>query len=334
MSMRTTETTYAGPHERRFALYLELAHAGPAETKRILETRIPRELTAYDHDGKVVPVRELLKSEAIEGTTLIQTEFYNTIIEGASLAKAMRQAVPVIRMNSNKVTIPFRKSAGYMKEVPDGAEAPIDEGDYISRDIAAKTYRERSLITQNMLADSQYDLVAEEARHHGERAENTINHVVLGTMLQGSEDEHDTDGTDKGTKAIATAKGKVRAAGYNPDSVVMCVDAETLVGKEYLLTSHTGSQQAILGSLPPMLGLKPWTVGTTTSSSTYTWGYTTDGNIGMIVYDSRVAAKIGMRQDIMLENYRDPVRDLVGAVVKLRFGAVVGFGDAICRIEY
>lgn len=185
-----------------------------------------------------------------------------------------------------------------------------------------------------MIDDSQYDLVAEEARYHGERAENTINHVVLGTMLQGSEDEHDTAGTNQGTKAIATAKGKVRAAGYNPDSVVMCVDAETLVGKEYLLTSHTGSQQAILGSLPPMLGLKPWTVGTTTSSSTYTWGYTTDGDIGMIVYDSRVAAKIGMRQDIMLENYRDPVRDLVGAVVKLRFGAVVGFGDAICRIEY
>lgn len=30
--MRNAETTYAGPHERRFALYLELAHAGPAET--------------------------------------------------------------------------------------------------------------------------------------------------------------------------------------------------------------------------------------------------------------------------------------------------------------
>lgn len=332
--MNYAQIDYAGPHERLFTTYLELAHAGPSETKRILETRIPRELSAYDTEGKIVPVRELLKSEAIEGTTLIQTEFYNTIIEGASLAKAMRQAVPVIRMNSNKVTIPFRKSAGYMKEVPDGAEAPIDEGDYISRDIAAKTYRERSLITQNMIADSQYDLVAEEARHHGERAENTINHVVLGTMLQGSEDEHDTAGADQGTKAIAAAKGKIRAAGYNPDSVVMCVDAETLVGKEYLLTSYTGSQQAILGSLPPMLGLKPRTVGTTTSSSTYTWGYTTDGNIGMIVYDSRVAAKIGMRQDIMLENYRDPVRDLVGAVVKLRFGAVVGLGDSICRVEY
>jgi len=332
--MRTTETTYAGPHERRFALYLELAHAGPAETKRILETRIPRELSAYDAKGNIVPVRELLKSEAIDGTTLIQTEFYNTIIEGASLAKAMRTAVPKVTMTSNKVTIPFRKSAGYMKEVPEAAEAPIDESEIINRDIAAKTYRERSLITQNMVDDCQYDLIAEEAKHHGERAENTLNHIILGVMLQGSELEHDSEGSNQGTKSVATAKGKVRAKGYIPDTLVMCPDAETLIGKEYLVTSNTGSQQAILGQLPPMLGLKPHTVGTTTSSSTYTWGYAADSNIGMIVYDSRVAAKYGLRQDIMLENYRDPVRDLNGAVVKLRFGAVVGLGDAICRVEY
>ena len=332
--MRTTETTYAGPHERRLALYLELAHAGPSETKRILDTRIPRELSAYDAKGNIVPVRELLKSEAVEGTTLIQTEFYATIIEGASLAKAMRQAVPVVRMTSNKMTIPFRRSAGYMKEVPEGAEAPIDEAEYVSRDIAAKTYRERSLITQNMVDDSQYDLIAEEARHHGERAENTINHFVLGTILQSSELEHDSAGSDQGTKAIATAKGKVRAKGYNPDTLVICPDAETLVGKEYLVTNATGSQQAILGNLPPMLGLKPHVVGTTSSSSTYTWAYAADGNIGMAVYDSRVAAKIGLRQDIMLESYRDPVRDLAGAVVKLRFGSVVGLGDSICRVEF
>ena len=332
--MRTTETTYAGTHERRLALYLELAHAGPAETKRILGTRIPRELSAYDAKGNIVPVRELLKSEAIDGTTLIQTEFYNTIVEGASLAKAMRQAVPVVRMTSNKMSIPFRRSAGYMKEVPEGAEAPIDEAEYVSRDIAAKTYRERSLITQNMVDDSQYDLIAEEARHHGERAENTLNHFVLGTILQSSELEHDSAGSDQGTKAVATAKGKVRAKGYNPDTLVICSDAETLVGKEYLLTSNTGSQQAILGSLPPMLGLKPFVVGTTTSSSTHTWAYAADGDIGMAVYDSRVAAKIGLRQDIMLENYRDPVRDLAGAVVKLRFGSVVGLGDSICRVKF
>lgn len=328
--------THAGVHERRFATYLKLAHAGPSESKRILESRIPRELAAYDHDGKVVPVRELLKSEAIEGTTLIQTEFYNTIIEGASLAKAMRQAIPVFTMTSNKTAIVFRKSAGYMAETPEGAEAPIDEANYEKRDFEAKDYRERSLITQNMIDDALYDLVAEEARHHGERAENTINHVALGVMLQNSTQEHDTAGTAgaQGIKAIAAAKGIVKGLGYQPDSTILCSDAEAVVGKEYLLTSHTGSQAVLAGTLPPIVGLKPYIVDTTSSSTTYTWDYDADGEIGMLVYDSRVAGKIGMRQDIKLEQYRDPVRDLVGAVVKLRFAANYGLPDAICRVEY
>lgn len=328
--------TYAGVHERRFATYLELAHAGPSESKRILETRIPRELAAYDREGKIVAVRELLKAEAIEDTTLIQSEFFATIQEGASLAKAMRQAIPVFGMTSNKTGIVFRSSTGYMKETPEGAEAQINEGTYAKRDFEAKDYRERSLISQNMIDDCLYDLVAEEARHHGERAENTINHVALGVILQNSSLEHDTAGTSgaQGIKAVAAAKGKVKGAGYQPDIAILCADAETLVGQEFLLTGHAGAQQVIGGSLPPFLGLKPWVVDTTSSSTTYTWDYDSDGDIGMLVCDSRVAGKIGMRQDLKLENYRDPVRDLVGAVVKLRFAANYGLADATCRVEY
>ena len=328
--------TYAGVHERRFATYLELAHAGPSEAKHIRETRVPRELTAYDRDGKIVPVRELLKSEAVEGTTLIQTEFFQTIQEGASLAKAMRLAIPVFTMTSNKTSIVFRKSTGYMAETPEGAPAKINEASYEKRDFEAKDYRERSMITQNMIDDCLYDLVAEEARHHGERAENTINHVSLGMILENSDLEHDTAGTSgaQGIKAVASAKGKVKGAGFQPDIAILCADAETLIGQEFLLTSHAGAQQVIAGSLPPFLGLKPWVVNTTSSSTTYTWDYDADGEIGMLVCDSRVAGKIGMRQDLKLESYRDPVRDLVGAVVKLRFAANYGMESATCRCKY
>jgi len=334
--MTVPTEAYAGVHERRLATYLELAHAGPSEAKRILETRVPRELAAYDRDGKLVRVRELLKSEAVEGTTLIQTEFFQTILEGATLAKAMRLAIPLFTMTSNKTSIVFRNSIGYMAETPEGAPARINEADYEKRDFEAKDYRERSLISQNMIDDCLYDLVAEEARHHGERAENTINHVALGVILENSGLEHDAVGTTgaQGIKAIAAAKGKVKGAGYQPDTAILCADAETLVGQEFLLTGYAGAQQVISGSLPPFLGLKPWVVNTTTSSTTYTWDYSSDGNIGAVVCDSRVAGKIGMRQDLKLENYRDPVRDLVGAVVKLRFAANYGLADATCRVEY
>ena len=44
---------------RALATYLKLASAGPGEAKQIIEHKIPRELTTYDSDGKVVRVREL-----------------------------------------------------------------------------------------------------------------------------------------------------------------------------------------------------------------------------------------------------------------------------------
>ena len=98
---------------RALATYLKLASAGPGEAKQIIEHKIPRELTTYDSDGKVVRVRELLVSEAIESTTLIQTEMYNTVMAGAEPVKYMRQALPVIGAKGNTLTVPLGESGTY-----------------------------------------------------------------------------------------------------------------------------------------------------------------------------------------------------------------------------
>lgn len=312
--------------------YLQLTRAGPHERKDLVST-LPRELGTV-WDGETVPVRELLLTEKIESTTLIQTEMYRTVMEGAEPAKCMRQALPVINCTSNSLRITLGESGTYAAEVAEGAEIPVDVQDYSYRDFSIKKYGVRPLITRELVDDGLFDVVAMEVRKAGLRIENTLNQQALTMLLDSATNEKDTGGTDQGIKAIAGAIGLVKADGFAPDTVILSPAAEALVFKEFVPAGYVGTDAVMQGRLPNVLGLRAFTCGAADASSTYTWDYDTDSEIGMIVADSRNSVPIAMRRDIALERYSDPIRDLVGCSVTARFGVNYLFGDAICRIEY
>src|SRR5574344_274034 len=91
---------------------LEACVAGPAERKEIQNKIVSRYIPEVERqlghaymieteDGTVGRARELLLSEALETSTLTQTEIYRTVIEGAEPFKCMRNAVTIFNMNSN-----------------------------------------------------------------------------------------------------------------------------------------------------------------------------------------------------------------------------------------
>lgn len=83
-----------------------------------------------------------------------------------------------------------------------------------------------------------------------------------------------------------------------------------------------------------ILGLKSVVTGVTDNSSTYTWDYDSDGDIGMCVLDSKNAGAIVIRRDISVERYSDPIRDLIGIGVTARFDADRLHANASARVEY
>jgi HK97 family phage major capsid protein len=314
--------------------YLKIAHAGPSERKDIIERAIPRELGTYDGDGKIVSVRELLLTEAIESTTLIQTEMYSTVMEGAEPQRCFRQAVPMFRTNGNTLRVPYGSSGTYASEVAEGSEVPIGQQDYAYRDFTIKKYGTRPLITRELIDDGLFDAVAMEVRKAGASVENRLNQLVLSCLLDNAGNEHDTAGSNQGIKAIASAVGLVKEKGYIPDTIVLCPQAEALTLKEFVPTGYVGADAAMAGRLPSLMGLRVFTCGVTDDSPTYTWQYDSDGDIGMLVYDSRNAGGIAMRRDLTVSRYEDPIRDLVGCTVTARFGVNYLAANAICRVEY
>lgn len=300
--------------------------------QRIVET-IPRELgTVYD--GKIEPVRELLLSTAIESTTLIQTEMHATVLEGAEPWKCMRQACTVLPMKANTLTIPVGEVGSYAPEVAEGAEIPISDQDYSSVTLTAKKYGVRPMITDEMVADALYPVMEMEIRKAGAKMENTLNRLALTELIDNtSANEHDASGSNLGIKAIATAIKLVKADGFIPDRIVLHPDAEALIMADYIPTGYVGAEAAQSGKLPNLLGLSPFITNVADASS-QTWEYNSDGDIGMVVFDSGNSTVIGERQPITVKRFDDVIRQLQGGTVSARWAVGTLQANAGARIEY
>jgi hypothetical protein len=300
--------------------------------ERIVET-IPRELgTVYD--GKIEPVRELLLSTAIESTTLLQTEMHATVLEGAEPWKCMRQACTVLPMKANTLTIPVGEVGSYAPEVAEGAEIPISDQDYTSVTLTAKKYGVRPMITDEMVADALYPVIEMEIQKAGAKLENTLNKIALGALIDGTaNNEHDASGSNLGIKAIATAVKKVKSDHFLADRIVLHPDAEALIMADYIPTGYVGAEAAQNGKLPNLLGLAPF-VTSVEAASSQTWEYNSDGDIGMVVFDSGNSTVIGERQPITIKRYDDVIRQIQGGTVSARWAVGTLQANAGARIEY
>jgi len=321
---------------RALATYLKLASAGPGEAKQIIEHKIPRELTTYDSDGKVVRVRELLVSEAIESTTLIQTEMYNTVLAGAEPVKCMRQALPIISAKSNTLRVPLGEAGTYAGEVAEGAEIPIDVQDYTYRDFTIRKYGVRPLITKEMVEDGLYDVVALEVQKAGARIENKINQAALSAILQNSGNSADCGGSGGTPVAkLAEAIAANQTDGYNSNCIILHPGMVGAVMSAFTsVATSIGDAITRGGMVGTLLGCPIYTTGVTDESATYTWGWGVNDYIGGLVINRENAGAIAMRRDITVQRYEDPIRDLVGMGVTARFGCNYFFADAIARVMY
>lgn len=324
--------------KRLLAQYLELAFDPDNGRKhRIIEKEIPRELTTW-HNGKVVPVRELLQTESIVGTTLVPAQVLATVVDGAEPQKCMRELVPIYNAKGQRsVVIPLGETGTYAAEVAEGAAAEDDEVTYSSATHTIKKYVSKPSITEEMVADGQWDVIAHETAKAGARLENTFNHFVLGTLLQGSGDEIDVSATNVGLKAVAKAMAEMMANGFKADRLVLHPTAMGYIMEEFTPAGgyYAVGDQTISGTLPAtILGMKVGVCGTTTSSTSYTWGYGTDGYMGMLLLDSMHCGGAAINQDITLEKFDDPLRGIKSFKAFMRFGAATHQTYAAERVEY
>ena len=333
------------PHVRALADAFEMMFAGKSEARELAEKRIPKNLSVEHFDGKVYNARELILSEGIANTPLIQTQYLNTVMEGAQYVRCARTMLRSESMSKgNTLRLPFAGSAtGIAPEVPEGAPYRNSNGTYSYRDFTIKKYGEVAPITDEMISDSLYNTMAMEVAMLGQHIENALNYEAIGVIVQNAGRSLDTVNVaaNQGIKAIAKAKLELvtrarTGGGFQPDSMIATTDFNSVLEQEMLLTNYWGGQSIITGGTPSVLGLAYGLHNGTINSATYgaTWSYQTDGDTGAIVYNRQSAGAYVLREDVTIEDFREPIQDLTTSKARIRFGVNYGIANAACRIIY
>lgn len=315
-----------------FKTYLTMAQNPDSSfTKKIAQT-IPKEL-GYIHDGKMHRVKELLLTEAVESTTLIQAEAAKTVIEGAQPSVCIRDAFPVVESPSNVFNWTVGASGSYAEEVAESTEIPGAEQDYSTRQFVMKKYGVRPRISKELFEDGMFNVIEMEMKFAGRKLENGLNRLAISHLIDSITTEEDTAGTDQGYKAIASAVGKVTGNNFIPDTIIAHPEAMSV-----LLSEHTPvggnypvGNTASTGVMSTPYGLNIYT-SSIVSNGTETWGYGADEK-GMIVCDSSALAATAMKRDITVESYDDPIKDMLGMSVTARYDFKYLIAEAGCLIR-
>lgn len=293
----------------------------------------------HSFGGKDNPTyKALLKAEnATDGAYLIQEEVYKTVIEGAEPAKCFRNVLPVINIGTSSIRVVVGESGTYAPEVPEGGAIPIETQEYTKIDIPVLKYGCRPLVTNELIEDGLWDIVEMEIRKTGFRLENRLNREVLKRLLHNSNGFTTTD-TDPDAAAaftvadLADSRVAVTKENFMPDTMILAPIFEGFLFKDSNLVyaNRAGTDVPLKNGqlISTILGLKPFVCSATTGESAVSatapeWGTATDaaGHFSGIVFDSNAPpAFIAMRRDIQVEQYDDPIHDLIGISSTMRFG--------------
>lgn len=346
-------------HVRTLSSLLEIMridHAGErlgSKTRRDLVRRLPANMGTFKIDDFMndtredqLSARQLLLTEAIESTSIIQEEVLRTVIAGAEKFKVIRDAgVAWYPCKSNALRVPLGEVQRNADEVAEGAIIQDRTQNYDKRDFTIVKYGVKPRISFEMIEDGLIDSVAEEIFYAGAAVENKLNYDTLtavatnagNTTTQGS-------GGTAGTalSVLRQAKKLLKNDGFFADTLIMHSDFEAdLMANTTLLTPYygggPGAGVVMQGVLPSqLLGMK-WFVtdnGSTTVDGTNPWEYNSNADVGAIVMEAKRGCGVAMRRDRTVKKFDDIVRELQTITVTMRCDVNYLHANAVAKCNW
>ncbi|KCZ71600.1 phage major capsid protein, HK97 family [Candidatus Methanoperedens nitroreducens] len=347
-------------HVRLLAQLLEIAridHAGErlgSKRRRDIIRRLPVEMGAskvddFMSDDPTAPryqARELLLTDAIESTSIIQEEVMRTVVAGAEKFKVIRDAgVAWYPCKSNALRVPLGETERNADVVPEGAEIPDRTQDYGYRDFTIVKYGVKPRISFEMIEDGLVDVVAEEIYYAGAAVENRLNYDALTALATNAGNVTTiTGGATPGTalSVLRQAKKLNKNDGFFSDTIIMHSDFEAdLMANTVLQTPYyaggPGASGTIQGVLPtPLLGMR-WFVtdnGSSTVDGSYPWEYNSNTDTGAIVLEAKRGCGVAMRRDRTVNRIDDIVRELHTITVTMRCDVNYLHANAVARCKW
>lgn len=305
---------------------LEFGFAGNSERTRMLNKE------SFKKEIGEATFKTLLQSEgtAIADSTLVQEEVYRTVIEGAEPYHCMRDVTPIVKANTYSVRFVKGQAGTYAGEIAEGAKIDIDTQEFSKQDITINKIGTRPLITNELIEDSLFDIIELELKKAGARLENKLNRDVLYKILQGTNkittNTLSPAGSHISVSDLSLAISKIKKQNYFPDTLLIHPTAEAYLLQDSNLAyvAFAGQNSSLnQGKVPTLMGLKPYSTSVTDATNP-TWDDTTVGSdVTAMVFSKNDLATICMRRDVTVEQYDDPIHDLMGISCTMRYGTDV-----------
>ena len=259
------------------------------------------------------------------GAALIQQKVLADVLHGSEINKAWKDWVKIAEMEEPKDQVPTISEDDFIViEGTAGAKGRYTGGKFGS--VALDCSEDRGLhkiilgIKKTWIKDSKWNSVQEATTVAGGAMYKHTAADIAAKLLAsiGGTETFDTDLYKTIVKAIAT----LRKAGYNPDAILVNPDQEaTLMAMDKFISiemlGRIGrlAEEGVIGNF----------YGTIPVYSTAVCG------ANPLVYARAKGVVAGLRQDIQIEDYDDPIQSLEGAVLTMRFDLAAAFAGAAIR---
>lgn len=286
-------------------------------------------------------IKKLLLAEELDSGVLIQKEVYKTIHEAMKPARVMRDALPTI--NTNKLYLRYPvvdDGVVYAPEVPEATEIPMAKGEQLKYiEFKIRKYGVRPVITREMVEDAEYDVIERCLRQAGEQLENGLNKAALEMLISDADPNNDVkaSGEMASISDVADSIYKIKRHKYLPDTMVVSpiAEAELLKDSRMLMSIVPNETLVRSGDIGTrILGLKMLSTNIDAENALFNWGGNKSQDPIAVIYDYSEAGMIVMREELRIERYSDPIRDLVGMTATMRYDVGSIHPESISRLEH
>ena len=324
-----------------------------SRTRRNIVKRLPAELGAYKVDDfmsndPTAPrhsASELLLTDAIESTSIIQEQVMRTVVAGAEKFQVIRDAgVAWYPTKSNALRVPLGEAQRNADIVPEGAEIPDRTQDYGKRDFTILKYGVKPRISFEMIEDGLVDVVAEEIFYAGAAVENRLNYDALTALATNAGNTTtQTNGATAGNalSVMRDAKKLLKTDGFFADTIIMHseFEADLLANNNLAYASYAGGSEVIRsGSLPSkLLGMK-WMATdnghATAVDGSNPWDYDGNNDVGAVVMEAKRGCGVAMRRDRTVKKFDDITRELNTITVTMRCDVNYLHANAVAKCNW
>lgn len=261
------------------------------------------------------------------GAGLISQKVLADVLHGAEHNKAWKDWVKVAEMDEPKDQVATISEDDFLiLEGTAGAKGRYTGGKFGS--VALDCSEDRGLhkvvlgLKKTWIKDNKWNTIQEATTVAGAAMYKHVATDIAAKLLAsiGGTETFDTDLYKTIVKAIATN----RKAGFNPDAILVNPDQEAtlmamdkFISIEYLGRVGRLAEEGVIGNF----------YGTIPVYSTAVCG------ANPLVYTRAKGVVAGLRQDLQIEDYDDPIQSLEGAVLTMRFDLAAAFTAAIRKVN-